>query len=252
MSIELLLPVAFLAGFFGSGHCLGMCGPVVVLFESQPSGDAVWAATIRRLAYNAGRLLFYVLLGSIAGAAGLILTRIAGVDVGLSVLRILAATLVVALGLSLVFNLRVLSYLETSGSVLWRRLSPLARHILPMTNPIRAVAAGFLWGALPCGLVYSSVAIAATSGTATGGALVMLSFWLGTLPALLLAGASAQKLSQWSKRPALRRLTGATLVLVGVFALAMPYLHMGGHPGNGGGHQHAHPAGPPGASTPSR
>ena len=252
MSSELLLPVAFLAGFFGSGHCLGMCGPVVVLFESQPAGDANWAAAIRRVAYNTGRLLFYVLLGAIAGAAGLVLTKIAGVDAGLSVLRVLAAVLVIALGLNLVFKLRVLSYLETGGSVLWRRLSPLARHVLPMNNPPRALAAGFLWGALPCGLVYSAVAVAATSGTAAGGALVMLSFWLGTLPALLLAGASAQKLSQWSKQPVLRRLTGATLVLVGAFALAMPYLHMGGHGGDDGGHQHIHPPESSGVSTPSR
>lgn len=236
MTTELLLPVAFLAGFFGGGHCLGMCGPIVILFEGQRSPDPALPNLLRRIVYNAGRLLFYVLLGAAAGAAGLVLTRIAGIDTGLAVLRILAAMLVVALGLNLLFNLRMLRYLETSGAALWKRLSPLARHVFPIYSPGRALAAGALWGALPCGLVYSAVAIAATSGSAASGAAVMLAFWLGTLPALLVAGASAQKLSQWSRKPALRKLTGSTLILVGVFTLAMPYLR----PGPDGGHaEHA-------------
>jgi sulfite exporter TauE/SafE len=63
----------------------------------------------------------------------------------------------------------------------------------------------------------------------------MLTFWLGTLPALLVAGASAKKLAEWVRHPALRRLTGVMLISIGVFALSMPYLH--GSPG--GPHQHA-------------
>lgn len=236
MNVEVLLPIAFLAGFFGGGHCLGMCGPVVVLLENQRGSDTLAGGVLRRLLYNAGRLTFYVVLGAIAGVAGLVLTQISGVDVGLSVLRALAALLVVALGLNLLFDLNVLRYLETGGAVIWRRLSPLARHVLPMATMPRAFAAGFVWGALPCGLVYSSVAIAATTGSLADGALIMLAFGVGTLPALLLAGASAQTLAKWSRQPALRRFTGATLILVGTFALAMPYLHIGS---DGGQHQHS-------------
>ncbi len=234
MNVELLLPVAFLAGFFGGGHCLGMCGPIVVLLENQRAAGT--PSLPRRLLYNAGRLTLYALLGAIAGALGLVLTQMAGVSAGLSALRILAAVLVVLLGLNLLFNLNVLRHLESGGAALWRRLSPLARHVLPMDTPIRSFGAGLLWGALPCGLVYSAVAIAATTGSLGGGALVMLVFGAGTLPALLLAGASANRLTQWSRRPALRRFAGATLILVGAFALAMPYLHMGG--GDMEGHQH--------------
>ena len=244
MNLEALLPVAFLAGFFGSGHCLGMCGPVVVLFETanRTGAGGAW----RRVAYNTGRLFFYALLGAVAGGVGMVLTQAAGVDAGLAVLRILAAALVVALGLNLLLDLQILRHLETGGAVLWRKLSPLARHVLPMNTLPRALGAGMLWGALPCGLVYGTVAIAATSGTAPGGAAVMLAFWLGTLPALLAAGASAQKLERWSRKPSLRRFTGATLVLVGAFALAMPYLHMGHGSGGEAGDGHAHHAGSPG------
>jgi sulfite exporter TauE/SafE len=238
VNLELLLPVAFLAGLFGGGHCLGMCGPIVVMFESPAAANTNGSGLGRRLAYNTGRLLFYCLLGVVAGALGTVLTKLAGVDAGLRVLRVVAAGLVVALGLNLLLNIRLLRSLESGGSAIWRRLSPLAKHVVPMSNPMRALAAGFLWGALPCGLVYSAIAMAATTGSGIGGGMVMSAFWLGTLPSLLLAGASAQKLGQWSKRPALRRLTGATLVLVGLFALLMPFLHMGG--GSAGhGNQHA-------------
>jgi len=228
MTLDLLLPVAFLAGFFGSGHCLGMCGPIVVLLESPDGQPGPLSPTLRRLAYNCGRMLFYVLLGVIAGALGVVLTKIAGIKIGLSILRILAGLLVIALGLNLLFDFRSLSYLEKGGALVWRRLSPLARHVLPISTPARALGAGFIWGALPCGLVYSSVALAGTSGSATSGALIMLVFWLGTLPALLLAGASARKLGEWTRRPMLRRVTGLMLVGIGLFALAMPYIHMGG------------------------
>lgn len=222
MNLDALLPVAFLAGFFGGGHCLGMCGPIVVLFESTTSN---WP---RRLAYNAGRLMFYALLGAIAGAAGALLTQLTGVQSGLFALRVAAGLLVVLLGLNLIFDIRAFRYLESAGAIIWQKLSPLARHVMPMTSPPRAFAAGILWGALPCGLVYSAVAIAATSGTAYGGALTMFVFWIGTLPALLAAGASASKVNQWSRRLMLRRFAGTIMIMIGAFALAMPLMHAGG------------------------
>lgn len=225
MSLELLLPVALLAGFFGGGHCFGMCGPIVVMFES--AGGASGMSLTNRLGYNSGRGIFYAVLGTAAGALGTVLTRVAGLESGLSLLRIAAAALVVVLGINLLFNVQLLRRLESGGSILWRKLSPLARYVLPMTSLPRAVATGILWGALPCGLVYSAVAMAATTGSGPAGALVMLTFWAGTLPGLLFAGASAKQLNRWAKRPVLRRVTGLTLIAAGLFALAMPYLHMG-------------------------
>ncbi len=215
--IELLLPAALAAGFVGSGHCVGMCGAVVALLE-RPGGGA-WP---QRLAYNTGRLGFYVLLGVIGGAIGTVLTRLPGIGEGLLVLRVLAAVLVIALAVNLLFDVASLRFLEQAGAGLWRRLSPLARRVLPATTLPRALAAGFVWGALPCGLVYSAVAMAAATGTAAGGAAVMAAFWAGTLPALLVTGTLAGRLP---RRPGLRRLSGALLLLAGLAALALPFLH---------------------------
>lgn len=215
MNESLALPAAFLAGFFGSTHCLGMCGALVVLFE-QTGERGSW---LRRLVYNVGRLGFYVLLGVIAGAGGAILTRATGVGTGLMLLRLLAGLLVIAIGLNLLFNWSSTRFIEEAGAKLWRRVSPLARHVLPVTTLPRAFAAGLLWGALPCGLVYSAVALAATSGTIAGGGLTMLAFWLGTAPALLVAGASAERLARWKSKRLFRQLTGGVMIAVGLLAL---------------------------------
>lgn len=228
----MLLPAAFLAGLFGSSHCIGMCGAVVVLFEGQIA--AARGQWLRRVLCNIGRLGFYAGLGAVTGLGGALITRAAGLDIGLTVLRFAAAALVILLGCNLAFGWQALAVLERTGAGLWRRLSPLTRHVLPVSTPSRALAAGLLWGALPCGLVWSAAGIAATAGHPGGGALVMLAFWLGTLPALLLAGASAARLALWRRRGRFRRGAGVLLIALGVFALLFPFLPLTG----GGTHVH--------------
>ena len=225
MTIELAVTTALLAGFFGSSHCLGMCGAIVVLLEgssrrdSSSFGPVVW---LRRFSYNLGRGTFYALLGAIAGLSGAILTQATGLEGGLLVLRVVAAILVIAIGLNLLFDWQLTRFLETAGAGLWRKMSRLARHVLPADTTPRAFAAGFVWGALPCGLVYSAVAIAAVTGSVWSGTATMLAFWLGTLPTLLLAGASAEHLQRLKSRKILRQIAGILVILIGLAAL-MPF-----------------------------
>ena len=69
--------ILFLSGFLGSlGHCLGMCGPLVMAYSlhirpGDPSRQlplkAIWAGGIaHHLAFHAGRILTYGLLGALA------------------------------------------------------------------------------------------------------------------------------------------------------------------------------------------
>lgn len=236
-----LLAAAFAAGFFGSSHCLGMCGAVVTMLEQPrlPAGNLP-----RRIVYNLGRLACYASLGAIAGVAGLVLTRMAGLGTGLLVLRLLAAALVILLALNLLFNLGSLRFVETAGQAIWRRVSPFARYVLPASTLPRAFGAGFIWGALPCGLVYAAVAMAATTGSATSGAALMVAFWAGTLPALLAVGSVASRVGSFARSPGLRRVAGALLLLVGLMALALPLRHAGpdGHSGHESGALSERPA----------
>ena len=229
MTPELAIIAALLAGFFGSTHCVGMCGAIVVLFEGPSSPDARFNIWLRRFLYNVGRLFFYMLLGTVAGISGAVVTKTFGISQGLLVLRLLAALLVVAVGLNLLFDWRLTRFLEAAGARLWPKFSGLAKHVLPVNSAGRAIFAGFIWGALPCGLVYSAVAIAATSGSPISGASIMFAFWLGTLPTLLAVGATAQHLSRWKSRKAFRRVAGIIVILIGLAALTPLGTNTGEH-----------------------
>ena len=220
---ELTFAAVFLAGFFGGTHCLGMCGAIVVLYEHEATHTlSPW---LRRILYNLGRLLFYMLLGFVAGLAGEALIATAETRNILMAFRILAGFLVIGIGLNLLFSWKVTAFMERAGGSLWRRISVLSRYVLPINTPFRALGAGFIWGALPCGLVYSSVALAATQGDGLIGAMVMLGFWLGTLPALLFAGASAAKVQALRARRGFRQFAGLTMLVIGAFGLK-PLLHL--------------------------
>ncbi|MDH3533430.1 MAG: sulfite exporter TauE/SafE family protein, partial [Gammaproteobacteria bacterium] len=114
--------------------------------------------------------------------------------------------------------------IERMGSTLWSRLAPAARLLLPVTSLPRALGLGLLWGWLPCGLIYSVLLLAATSSRPADGALVMLAFGLGTMPAMLASGMGAVKLSQLMRQRGTRLGLGLLIVLLGLLTLAMPAL----------------------------
>ena len=65
---------------------------------------------------------------------------------------------------------------------------------LASKTPFSAIPYGFIWGWLPCGLVYSTLTWSLAAGTAVEGAALMFFFGLGTLPTLLAASAGSQYL----------------------------------------------------------
>jgi hypothetical protein len=80
---------------------------------------------------------------------------------------------------------------------------------------MRAYPLGLALGFLPCGLSYSAFAAAAATGRPARGLVLALAFGLGTLPALLLAGAVVSALSARA-RGLLYRAGGALVALLGV------------------------------------
>ncbi len=87
---------------------------------------------------------------------------------------------------------------------------------MPLKSPFHAVPFGFLWGWLPCGLVYSTLSWAAVSGNAINGSLLMLSFGLGTLPAMLLVGLGADALKKWLNHVVTKNISGLLLMGYGL------------------------------------
>lgn len=229
---------AFLIGFLGSSHCVGMCGGIVgaLGLSTAPERRRDGRPDLALLAgYNSGRILSYVTAGALAGGLGAALAW-AHLE---TPLRIVAALLLIALGLYLSGAWKILARLEAAGQGLWNRLQPLARPLLPVRHLHQAVALGALWGWLPCGLVYSTLAWAAASASPAGGALIMLCFGLGTFPALLATGLFAGELGRFARNAGIRAGSGALVAGFGLWTLWGALIHPGHDPGdNGAVHPH--------------
>lgn len=191
-----------------------MCGGIVGALTV--GGATRWSM---HLAYNLGRMTSYVLAGALVGALGAASLGLAGQAPARLFLYVLANLMLVALGLYLIGITQALAFTERAGQAIWRRVQPLTRRFLPATRVSQAFPLGLLWGWLPCGLVYSALASALSSGSASRGALVMLAFGLGTLPNLLLAGMLLARLNQFVRQRIVRLISGLLVLGFGLYGL---------------------------------
>ena len=215
------LAAVFLTGLLGGVHCAGMCGGVVAALSGGPLQQPPWHLQI---AFNLGRIAMYALAGAAAGAvfdsAGAF-TRAAGHVLPLHLaLAVFANLMLAGLGLYLLGITRHFAALEHAGARVWRALRPAAQRCLPANTLPRALALGALWGWMPCGLVYSMLAIALVTGDARHGALVMLAFGLGTLPNLLLAGVLMRWINRHRAGGWMRYVGGASVLGLALFGMA--------------------------------
>lgn len=221
---EALVLSALLMGFVGSTHCVAMCGGVVTALSGglvqlgrKPS-DVEGHAAIA-LVYNAGRILSYSLAGAMAGGLGALLATIPLLHSAELGLRLCAGLLMLGLGLYLAGGWARFASIERLGLPLWRGIEPVARRFLPARSLRGAFVLGGLWGFMPCGLVYTALALSLGNTSAFGGAMTMAAFGLGTLPALLTLGVFASRfVGVGVTRVAwVRRLAGAVVIAFGLF-----------------------------------
>lgn len=229
MTIALLV-AALLMGFFGSPHCLGMCGGLVAAFGL--SMKEVSPAKRRGLVftYHIGRLLSYASLGLIAGLIGT--TVLAPLMVGNSLPRILLGLVLVFVGMTML-GAPFLSKLERLGMRFWQLLSPIRQKVFPLNTFPRALSAGLLWGFLPCGLVYGALLIAVVGHDPLTGAVLMFAFGLGTVPMLVATHETVSWLRQQIGRLRLRQMNGAIMMASGLAVIAVPIVMANMHGGHG-------------------
>ncbi|MDN7123674.1 sulfite exporter TauE/SafE family protein [Pseudidiomarina terrestris] len=201
---------AFLMGLAGAGHCLMMCGGLAGALGAKPPLRDL-------LSYNFGRLTSYAIAGALVGLfSQLLISSFSPMLIGL---RFLAAFFLIALGCYFGGWWLGLRKLEALGRPLWRKIAPKAAQLTQYHRGKGALvsrfSAGMLWGWLPCGLVYSALSWAALSGSASSGALYMLVFGLGTLPAMLAFGWFSGAIQSVLKAKGFRQAMGVVMILYG-------------------------------------
>ncbi len=213
------LVAAFVFGFAGSLHCVGMCGPLVLLLaQDRPSPARL---LIRQVLYYLGKTGAYALLGAIAGTLGAGLGSLfAGMQGALS---IGLGLVLIGMGVGLLRNAR---WMEGGGAL--ARLPGFRAAMaffMRRRSPASTLALGFLNGLLPCGLVYAALAMAVAAGSALGGALTMAAFGLATVPALV-AVVTFGALLRSRGRAGLSRIAGLVAVVAGIVTVvrAMPWM----------------------------
>jgi sulfite exporter TauE/SafE len=217
-----VLSTAFLAGLLGSGHCFGMCGGIAAGLGAMSRGRAIVPA----LQFNLARLASYAVLGLISAS---VLSGVSDLAPIGRWLRLLTAVMIFMIGLRFLFDFRGLEIIERGGAGLWKKVSPVALRAGKRQDWIGRVTLGACWGLLPCGLVYTVLLTAASTANPAAGAMTMLSFGAGTLPAMLGLTAAAPALASFLEDRTVRRVIGFALIVLALWTFIMVWGAAQGH-----------------------
>jgi len=218
IDLIIILTTAFLGSV---GHCIGMCGGIVVAYSSSKiDQDSPWRTqTLSHLAYNFGRVTTYTVLGAVFGLIGKV---IAFTPITKGVLFVLTGVLMILVGASLLGNIKFLNSAEWSVSRQgWFQRA--FKTLIQSRSLSSFYLLGMLNGIIPCGLVYSFAIFAASTASPLWGALVMATFGLATIPALLFLGTITKFLQRGSLRGTMMKLAAMLVVFYGFFTLYKGY-----------------------------
>ena len=216
----LFLTTGFTVGF---GHCIGMCGPIVVSLSLNLKGKGFF---LPHLLYNTGRVITYTIMGGIMGATGsftLVAAHLTGIQRGA---MIFAGIIIVLMALAMSGWIplgRIFGDYYNPDGIVTRGFRKLSR--------VKSTAAyfpiGLLLGLLPCGPVYTALLAAAGTGMDADnipagvikGMAVMMSFGIGTIPALYLV-ARLSNMGWLKKRQIIYRVGTILMISVGLYFIA--------------------------------
>jgi sulfite exporter TauE/SafE len=222
LSINSIYILFFTTGVtVGFGHCIGMCGPIVIsLSLNLKGGPSIWP----HLFYNCGRTLTYGLLGGVVGGMASFTRFAEGIDGLQKGVMVAAGVIIILMGLAMTGWIRT--------SVIFRAAPPVGAFITrtfkllleKKKRPLMYLPIGLLLGLLPCGPVYTALLAAARSGMEAGttlsgvlsGAGLMLCFGLGTIPALFLVSRLTDL--RWLRhRERVYQIGAVLMIVVGVY-----------------------------------
>lgn len=171
--------LAFLAGFLGSGHCLGMCGALVSGYFMKQGGGKSY---LPYLLYQLSRIFVYTCIGFAAASLGVVLISSGMFGKIQSILQMLIGITVIFLAFG------ILGWIPFQGSIrllpmnVWRKGFVKVQTKGPL---IGSCFAGLLNGMMPCPLTFAMAVKATSAPSVLEGGALMLTFGAGTLPMML-------------------------------------------------------------------
>ena len=206
----LSIPVAvFVASILGSTHCVTMCGPIAITVNNSSGYMSL---------YHIGRLISYLILGTLAGLLGeAFLSNNFSLISTISI--VLISTFFIYTGYKLIIG-KPLEFLPSKTIAFL--ISKPAKWSLSQSRPVKSLTLGIVNGFLPCGWVYIFVIGAVATKNPLYSAGILFIFWLGTVPAL----SAFPYLYKKTLRRAPKRLAVAAGVLLIIVGLANITLHL--------------------------
>lgn len=204
----------------GFGHCIGMCGPIVISMSMNlKPGNTFWPQVL----YHAGRVITYSLLGGIMGLTGsfaMVTSSIALIQKGV---LIFAGIVIVFMGMLMSPWFLQLSCFK-NGNGMQAFFSKTFGSLVRLKSTLTYFPLGLILGLLPCGPVYTVLIASARSGMdapdmVTGfanGMGLMLAFGIGTIPALFLVGKLAGTV-RFEHRQIIYKLSSVIMMGVGIY-----------------------------------
>ena len=135
-------------GLFSSMHCIGMCGSIIGTLTLSLSPEI--RNNKKRLLpfvfnYNFGRITSYAIAGAFVGVIEALLTMPMGETHGHRLLQLLSAAIMAGAGLYIAGWFPRFAYIEKTGMLLWKKIEPYGRKLIPVKNLKQAYLFGMVW-----------------------------------------------------------------------------------------------------------
>jgi sulfite exporter TauE/SafE len=196
-----------------------MCGPFVgtlnIIGESK---------LLTNIVYNLGRFTSYSLIGFLMGYLGFGLNLSGQVTKIQNLSIILSSIFIVFTGIALILNKNLIPD-SGANKLIKKILFPFIEMMHKSTHTIFfSFIFGVFTGLLPCAILYPAFAMALATGNPILGGISMASFFLGTLPGLLLFGLGFHKIKSYVLKD-YGSLVGIVIIIIGLITVYVRINH---------------------------
>lgn len=208
MNFKLDIIAALSIGILSSGHCLGMCGPIITVLSIKSKNYKY------KILYNVGRILSYIFMVIILNYLGYFFLNSSVIYIKI-IIKIIGNISIILIGLYIANILNLIHYLERITLKLWILISSIINKI-NKEKTINSILLGFIWGYIPCGLTYNMAIWTLSFESLIKSVILMFFFGIGTLPSMLLTSYLTSKGNFYNIKKEIKLIAGLIIIIFGI------------------------------------